>query len=543
RTVPGSDDLVEYRTGDRGRIHPDGCVEFLGRKDSRVKIRGFMVELADVEARVRSAPGVADAAVVSTNRDGETRLTAFVVPESPHALSPRDALKSLLPDYAIPSRFMNLPALPRTPGGKIDRSALSAMAVAQADPPRVHAPPRDALEMQLKIIWERALGADNIGVTDDFFDLGGHSMTALSVSSLVSRSLGIELPLATLARHATIEALANLLREKGWTAMNSPIVLLQAGGANPPLFCMPGAGSDVFALLDLARHLGDRPVYGLQHQGIDGDMQRRRKVEEMASHYVEHVERIQPQGPLHLAGGSFGGVVAFELARQLAARGRRVAFLGLLDSYGTNYPVLRNDLSPRRRLLVLLRWFLPVGNKSELTWANLRAGVIQRWERLKANLDLALGLRKESPPLALRFIYLMEVCFRARDQYTFPPFDGRIHLFHARTQPPEILYEQDPELGWHGCARNGIEVHDIPGRHGYLVREPNVATLAAAMDACMDAAEPDAHAAPTEYLAFVDRSREAWNRIGGWWDEQIGDEGNLATVQTLLPVTERILAA
>ena len=469
-TLP--DGEVSYRTGDLGRLVADGCYEHLGRKDRQVKIRGLRVDLAEVEEALLATLAVREAVAVPC---GTESLAAFLVPAAGAELPPPAELRALLaahlPDQMLPGRFLVLPELPLLPGGKIDRGALGVLASG------AETAAQDALELQLLEIWRRAFGreAGIAGVTDDFFALGGHSLLAARIVTGVRRALGLEVPLSTLATAPTIRSFAQVLRHRGWTDAANPLVPLCTGGSKPPFFCVPGAGSDVLSLLALSRRLGpDQPFYGLQPSGVDGSRQFHRTVETMAAHFVEHLVAFQPEGAFRLGGSSFGGVVAFEIARQLQQRGRRIELLALLDSYGTDYPRPRAVWSLRR----LVRWCLPVGAKDDTSWENIRRGLRERVRRLRANLDMAFPCLPGVPPVELRFLYLQEVCFRARRRYRPGPFEGRILLFRAEQQPPADLFEPDPELGWSGLATAGITIHDVPGYHGLHIREPRVGVLA-----------------------------------------------------------------
>jgi len=474
-TLP--DGEVLYRTGDLGRLVADGCYEHLGRKDLQVKIRGLRVDLAEVEEALLAALAVREAVVVPC---GTESLAAFLVPaagvEPPPPAELRALLAARLPEQMLPGRFLILPELPLLPGGKIDRGVLAARA---SDPPASSAETaaQDALELQLLEIWRRAFGreAGIAGVTDDFFALGGHSLLAARIVTGVRRALGLEVPLSALAIAPTIRSFAQAVRHRGWIDAANPLVPLCTGGTQPPFFCLPGAGSDVLSLLALSRRLGpDQPFYGLQPSGVDGSRQFHRTVEEMAAHFVEHLVAFQPEGAFRLGGSSFGGVVAFEIARQLQQRGRQIELLTLLDSYGTDYPRPRAVRSLRR----LVRWCLPVGAKDDTSWENIRRGLRERVRRLRANLDMAFPWLPGVPPVELRFLYLQEVCFRARRRYRPEPFEGRILLFRSEQQPPADLFEPDPELGWSGLATAGITIHDVPGYHGLHIREPRVGVLA-----------------------------------------------------------------
>ncbi|MGD2124377.1 MAG: amino acid adenylation domain-containing protein, partial [Gemmatimonadota bacterium] len=263
-----------YRTGDVGRFLPDGRFVFLGRKDRQVKLRGFRIELADVEAILRLHSGVREAAVVMRDRGPDDKqLVAYVVPSrtpGPTDQELRTFMRKKLPHYMVPSRIVSLEALPLTPTGKIDRQALpppdGARHVASS-----FAGPRDDLERQLAGIWQSVLGVDRVGIEDSFFDLGGHSLLAAQMFAQVERRLGVRLPLATLFQAPSIEELAAKIGQAGPSESWGPLVAIQPLGTRRPLFAVPGVWGNVICFQDLSRLLGpEQPFYGLQSRGLDG---------------------------------------------------------------------------------------------------------------------------------------------------------------------------------------------------------------------------------------------------------------------------------
>ncbi len=325
-----------YRTGDLVRYLPDGSLEFLGRVDRQVKIRGLRIELGEIEAALGAHPSVRDCAVVARPEAGGRRLVAYVVPrrggEDLHqdlGSDLRSSLRERLPDYMVPAAILFLEALPITPTGKVDRSALLQMGGEEtADRPRVE--PRDALELRLAKIWEEVLGVPRVGIRDDFFELGGHSLLAVRLTARIEQELGKALPLTALFEGGTVEKMAALIRD-GETGTASALVPIQANGTLPPFFCVHPAGGDVLGYAALARHLGpDQPFYGLQSAGLTGGRPLS-DVAEMAAAYLEEVLRVQPRGPYRIGGWSLGGLIAFEMARQLRERGEEVALLAILD--------------------------------------------------------------------------------------------------------------------------------------------------------------------------------------------------------------------
>ncbi|HEX2211108.1 MAG TPA: amino acid adenylation domain-containing protein [Longimicrobium sp.] len=311
------------------------ALEFLDRVDQQVKVRGYRVEPGEVESALRLHAGVAACAVHVVGDAGETRLVAWVVP-APGAVIPaaelRAYLRERLPEPMVPAAFVPLDALPLTPNGKLDRRALPLPTAALGG--AAYVAPRDALELRLARLWEEVLGAGPLGVRDDFFDVGGHSLAALRLLAGVERITGRRLSLAALLAAPTVEHLAEALRGAGALAVTGSLVPLgsAADGARP-LFVVHAAGGGVLSYGALARHLGPGvALYGLQSRGLEGEHLPRTRVQEMAAGYLAELREVQPEGPYRLGGWSMGGLVAFEMARMLEAAGETVELLALLDT-------------------------------------------------------------------------------------------------------------------------------------------------------------------------------------------------------------------
>ncbi len=318
-----------YRTGDRARWRADGTLEFLGRLDDQVKVRGFRVEPGEVESALLALSGVREVAVAA--RDGA--LAAYVVPSDGSPFDPSDLrrrARDRLPGHLLPSAFVRLDALPLTPSGKVDRARLPGLS--EGTTAREIVAPRDELEARLVEIWENLLPTRPIGVADDFFELGGHSLLAIRLLARVEAEFGRALPLASLFRGATIEDLAARLRSNEAGEAWSPLVPIKVDGSGAPFFCVHPAGGIVYCFQDLARRVGDRPFFGLQSAGLEDDRPLPASLEEMAAGYVAAIRAESPEGPYHLAGWSLGGIVAFEMARQLVEAGHEVATVAILDA-------------------------------------------------------------------------------------------------------------------------------------------------------------------------------------------------------------------
>lgn len=325
-----------YRTGDLGRMRSDGTLEYLGRVDRQVKVRGNRVELGEVETALRAHPDVETAAVQTVQEpSGDHALVAYVVTRSPllqdRAL--RAHLTGRLPAYMLPSHFVRLQSMPRTATGKIDRRALPSPDMAARG--ATYVAPRSETERVLAGIWAAVLNVPRIGVEDDFFEWGGHSLLALQAAARASEAFGRALPADLVVRLSTIAAFAAYVDGDRAGGRPHSLVAVQAQGTRPPLFWIPGgAGTLVLTQLrGLARRLGDdQPLYGLATRRAES-LDQVESVEERAGAYVAAIRAQHPSGPYHLVGFCLGGVVAFEMAHQLRAAGERVEFVGLVNTW------------------------------------------------------------------------------------------------------------------------------------------------------------------------------------------------------------------
>jgi thioesterase domain-containing protein/acyl carrier protein len=484
-----------YRTGDRARYRDDGVLEYLGRADDQVKIRGYRIELGEIESALRRHPSVRQAAAaVVPDASGESRLVGYFASEGEYAPRRDDLRKFLatsLPEYMIPGAFVELDDLPLTSNGKVDRRALPPPPAVQARPAGSAAPPRTEAERVIAAIWSEVLGIPEIGVDENFFDLGGHSVLAARIFGRIEEKFGVRLPLAILVEAPTISGLAGALageREAGW----SSLVPLQPKGSRPPLYCFHPVGGNVVGYVDLARRLGeDQPLWGLQAVGLDGSRPRHKSIGEMAEHYVREIRAFQPEGPYYLAGSSFGGMLAFEAAHLLRAMGADVAFVGMFDTWGPDYR-RREDVGKREERIarILARVDLHWGNfraakgpvakaryvaaKAGRVAHNVAKRAVRAWRRLRpiqpAGLSRTLARVERS-------------ALKAGKTYVPKPYPAKLTLFRASRQPS--WFHPDPQLGWGRLAAGGLEIHEVPGHHGALAHEPRVALLAVELEECL----------------------------------------------------------
>jgi thioesterase domain-containing protein/acyl carrier protein len=432
-----------YRTGDLGRLHADGCLEHLGRKRFSVKVRGYSVETAEVEAALRSVESVKEAVVVPrAARFGGADLWAYVVPATvppPSTAALRQALTHALPDYMLPTAFIFLEAFPLTPNGKIDRLALPALQPKPREPDVSGATPQTSTEKRLIQRWRESLGVTQLGIYDDFFALGGHSLLAMQLLVRVRNEFHVDVPLATLVADATVAALARAIEAPG--GITTPPVLLayKPYGSKPPFFCVHGVEL-------LARHMDpEQPFYALHPHALDGRVAPTR-VEAMAEDYIRAIQRRQPRGPYFLGGYSFGGLVAFEIAHQLQRQGHKVALLVLLDSGGPD-----EGSAEQGTAFTLLK---------------------ERVSQLFARVCLMYVRTGRALPMALRLRYFLGTAFGARRAYTPQVYPGRLILLRARENP------RDPLKRWGGMGQQGLDIYEIPGNHFTMLQEPQVQQVA-----------------------------------------------------------------
>jgi amino acid adenylation domain-containing protein len=497
-----------YRTGDMGRRLPNGSIKFEGRKDFQVKIRGFRVELGEIESALVQHPNVRESVVVAReNGDGDTRVIAYVVPAREQSSGPsrnksssisielRDYLQQKLPEYMVPSSFVMLESLPLTPSGKLNRRALPASESLEAYPDNTPvattSAPETRLEKMLSALWSELLEVKAVGVNDNFFELGGHSLLAVRLFAQIEKRLGKRLPLSILFQAPTVAQLAAVI-QKDWTPAWSSLVEIQPAGSKPPFFCVHALGGNVLEYYDLARHLGeDQPFYGLQSQGLDGKRPPHTRVEEMAAHYIKEMRELQPEGPYFIGGRSLGGMVAFEMAQQLKAQGQTIGLLALLDTYPSGYAKLfRNEKTLRAAVgRGLRRTKAHVANLRSLSVNEGLSYVIKKarfaprkmksqvWRRIYQSYE-NLGR-----PLPRMLKDIKEINSLTVREYAPQVYDGKVTLFWASE---DLRTSIDLVEGWRVLAGGGIEVHEIPGSHLDIVKEPHVRNLATKLSACLN---------------------------------------------------------
>jgi amino acid adenylation domain-containing protein len=480
-----------YRTGDRVRMLPDGNLEFLGRMDHQVKIRGFRVELGEIEALLNAHPNIQNAVVIArTDRSEEKFLAAYLVPRAqpPPAVSElRGFLKAKLPDYMVPAVFVNLASLPLNQNGKVDREALPAPGGAISGWESGYVAPRSPTEERLAEIWSGVFGLKQVGVNDNFFELGGHSLLAIRLINEIKKTLHQNLPLPLFFRNPTIEGMARSLRQEGQQGAEINLIpLLEGKSAETIYFLDAGIGLCRLAqLVDLGPS-SFATIVPLPPAALESAILNRTAdlpdLETLAAAHAAVIRKHASTGPCILAGHSFGGLVAFEVAHQLQREGRKVDMILLVDSWAV-FP------SAWRRLGTLS---LDRAQKS----LKFRAGHL--WWRIKKKVSASMPRKSRgsgtAPDLAqpgaepsqslsqvpteVPWEILGKIYRNAMAKYRLRPLDTRAILFRAKDSDQAHLYQIDGSLGWNGFFKGGFEIVENSGDHFSLLLPPHVNQIA-----------------------------------------------------------------
>jgi thioesterase domain-containing protein/acyl carrier protein len=491
-----SDGRVQVRTGDGGRIRPDGMLEHLGRIDHLVKISGMRVELGEVEHALAGLDGVAAAAAAPYTDDTQaTRLTACVMPDGGVKLDPlalRASLSRRLPGFMIPDHIAVVDALPQLPGGKTDRKRVAELRSTDSGGHAKADGELSELERSLLRIWSKVLGVKSIGVDDDFFALGGDSMRAARVFVELERQCGIDRPVSLLAEAPTIASLALALGDDStWKAL----LAIQTTGTRPPLFLVhDGTGSILYAR-GLPAELGeDQPIYAIRCEGLNGKPLTAHSLEELAARYVAEVQALYPHGPYAFYGGSLGGAVATEMARQLIEAGEDVPLVVLGDSFAPSERMAPPSLSAAQRRaerLEQLRERRGMERVRHFAWLARRQVAHQifrvigtkdgRWARERDRLIAEAVERGEPVPVPARDHYvLIQYGSLLREHRLRPPYPERVLLLRAGG-PDRV-----PDRGWSNFVGETLEIVDVPGEHGDLGRETSGAYVGPVLAAALD---------------------------------------------------------
>jgi amino acid adenylation domain-containing protein len=502
----GGDERI-YLTGDLGRKLLDGFLVHVGRKDFQVKIRGYRVETGEIEATLLEHAAIKEAIVVAQDDlHQEKRLVAYVVScqePAPTTHELRMFLHKKVPDYMVPSVFVPLNALPLTPNGKVDRQALPAPKRMRPDQNETFAAPRNPTEERLAGIWATLLGLEHVGIHDNFFDLGGNSLFAIRLFAEIEKEFKKRLPLSCLFEDGTIQRLARIINQPIQASLWPSLVTIQPHGTKRPFFCVHELFGDVFCYRMLAHYLGqDQPFYALQPEALNGLEKSSADIKAMAAHYIQEIRTLQPRGPYGLGGYSSGGVVAFEMARQLRANGEAVAIVAIFDS--TAVTSGQNKFSRIWSFLCnlpadLASWligFLQLTPRQCLDLIRFKIGMIKT--RVIATFCAPGSCRevvtaktvKEMADLFQFSEKQQEIALaQCRGLLAYKPgvYPDRLTLFRTQTTP--LFYSHGTDKGWGKLAAGGVEIRVVPGHHLTMLREPHVKILAEELRVCLDKAQ------------------------------------------------------
>ncbi len=500
-----------YKTGDLARYRPDGSIEFVGRLDNQVQLRGFRVELGEIEAVLRHHPAIHDAVVVArSDHRGHQNLVAYLVPihDIPPSLpSIREHLRASLPEYMVPSAFVPVDAIPLSPNGKVDRAALPVPVPVEPVRNDDEVLPPSPVEKLLIGVWKSTLNVSTVSTRDNFFELGGNSLLAIELLEKIRLDLGLQVSLADLFQAPTVESLAKLSVPASSPPTRGALVPIQPAGPRPPFFCAAPVLGTVFPYYELAHAMrSDRPFYGLQPVlGLD-DRRSAWTIECIAARYVEAIRQVQATGPYYLGGWSFGGLVAFEMAQQLQSTGDSVAMLVILD---TPAPGLQHYLHAHQSLNVFAQTVL--GG----VWEYLRDYEYLVAESKAPRVRRVLGIGKsfleraaiarvvpaESRllmyhlPTIREMVQLFIKGLTATLRYRPSIYSGSVTLLRTNAHGAEG--DHTALLGWDTVSSQAVQVRQIPGTHLTLLRQPHLQPVAQVLQAVID----EAHQAQEDYRA------------------------------------------
>ncbi|MBB6498128.1 non-ribosomal peptide synthetase [Pedobacter cryoconitis] len=489
--LPNGKQVRAYRTGDLANILSDGNIEFLGRNDEQVKIRGHRIEIGEVEAVLSHIPGIAQVVVTAKeDHNGQKRLVAYLASSTGKQDTPfvRNEIQNKLPGYMIPSVFVWLMEFPRNSSGKIDKKLLPAPDHLHAGDLSKYTAPQTETEITIVRLWEELLNVKEIGIDDNFFELGGHSLIAIQFMIQIEKANGHGLPLATLFEYPTVRTLGKLLDGQSKLTNYTSLVPIKPSGTKTPIYIVHGAGYNVLNFSGIGLLLDDdQPVFGIQAQGLDGVEVPMDNMEDIARNYVESILEQNPSGPYALAGYSFGGYVVIEMARQLREMGHEIKMLGIFDTNARNL-----DLHGSTRDIFLKRLKMQIPKLKWIVRSLINRPLptlIYQKNIFKYKLMELFGISHQEKEEEQSGIY--EIMRRIDEKYDIAymnykltPFDEKIHLFRATDN---IYFVEDYKyLGWQKYAMKGVEVHDVSGDHKTMLLAPHDKGFAKTLQQVLD---------------------------------------------------------
>jgi amino acid adenylation domain-containing protein len=486
-----------YRTGDLGKIRPDGEIICLGRIDHQVKVRGYRIELEEIEQNLIKEENIKQAVVIAReDTPGNPRLVAYVVVVN--AIADNDlkvnfdswqqGLLAVLPEYMVPDDFVIMDTIPITPNGKIDRKALPKPDYSKVQRTGEFVAPRTDSEKLVAVIWQELMGIEKISIDDNFFELGGRSLVAVQIMARIEKETGKRLPLATLFEHSTVEKLAARMEIDPASITWESLVPIKPSGNKMPLYIVHGAGLNVLLFNALAMNMdADQPVYGLQAKGLNGIDEPLDVMEEIAANYIAEIVAKNPDGPYALAGYSLGGIIAYEMANQLMAAGKEVKMLAMFDTYADLSTA--KDAKAKRIVNKTLLLLKQIGHTFVLLAEDPKRTIEYKSLILKRKIikffwKIAPGKDEKKEGFFAYDNEIDEASEKALRNYFLKPLNIAIELFRAKKR---TFYMADFEfLGWKPFALKGVHVYEIPGEHNTIFAPPNDKEFAVVLQNCLD---------------------------------------------------------
>jgi thioesterase domain-containing protein/acyl carrier protein len=503
--IKNSDCDTLYRTGDIGYYREDGNIECLGRIDYQVKIRGFRIELGEIENRIADYPGIKENVVIDRlDRGGNKYLCAYITAgDEIDVTGLQNHLAKELPDYMVPSHFMQLEKIPLTANGKINRKALPEP---EAKPLEDSVPPRDPLEEELAAIWNEVLNRDPasppLGIDDDFFRIGGHSLRATMLASRIGRTMGVQLPLVEIFKTPTIRDLAYYIRNADITPetmKDERLIPLKIEKENhKQIFFIHDITGEAEIFIELSRHgAAGFNIWGIRTDRLENLAPRNVTIQELAGEYIQSIRRVQPYGPYYLLGWSFGGLIVYEMSAQLEQQNESVIFLGLVDSTPPNKAVE----NPVRDFTLESEWefikrFFGGGAGAEKFKMLSKDGYDQIWssvadilEDTGQDIDVKKVLfNQERNPMiqydqftireSLHYINVGRTLSNAHERYVpTGKIGSQVQYFKAVDHLDTIDHR-----AWEALCRQPINYHMVPGNHLSILKVPGVETFVEIFD-------------------------------------------------------------
>ncbi len=459
-----------YKTGDLASYRTDGTIDFLGRADSQIKIRGHRVELDEIRQRILDIPGIKDAAV-SLGKNQNIQAF-FIAKKGIEDIPIRAILSSEIPEYMVPSSFTEMESFPTLPNGKLDYSKFPEPETTALSKERSYEAPRTETEKRLAVIWEQVLGINEISIHDRFFDIGGDSLKSIRVIAK-AQDAGYDVKPHLLFRYPSIAELSEYLEKgdasEGWSAL----VSLNQSKGETPLFCIHSGGGHVFFYQALAKLLGDDlPLYALQPKGLENGSAFHSSIEEMAAHYIQEIKSIQPEGPYRILGTCFSNAVGLEMAHQLKDSGAEIDSLIFVDSG----PAYLEGLAERGGKKTASRFAKMLKDGD---WKGIQRKIRNRFiyagRKLKAPIENEQEKNLRLTINSLNHLYNL---------YNWKAIDERVTFIRST----EFAGRKDKDkhiTQWTKLAKGGLDVHITEGHHLTLFEEPEVQGLAEKIKACI----------------------------------------------------------